>query len=113
MKRSKLSDFTGGWFVGDFSPAAFRTPLFEVSVKVHPKGEVWPTHYHKVATEYNCVVSGTVEIDGEKFTAGDLFEVPPLHVVSPTFLEDCTIVCVKVPSVIGDKYVVDEKEETR
>jgi quercetin dioxygenase-like cupin family protein len=105
--KNKLSDFNGGWFIGDFDLSLFKTKDFEVSVKIHPKGEVWDKHYHKVATEYNYVVSGTVIIDGESYTSGDLFTVQPGTVVDPDFAENCTIVCVKVPSLIGDKYVCE------
>lgn len=105
--KRHLSEFKGGWFIGDFEPSLLKTKDFEVSVKVHPKGEVWPKHYHKVATEFNCVVAGQVEIDGIVYKKDDIFVIPPMYVVDPTFLYDCTIVCVKTPCVIGDKYEVE------
>ena len=39
MQKFNLSDMTGGWFVGDFAPAAFTTNKFEVCYKHHTKGE--------------------------------------------------------------------------
>lgn len=110
ITKHKLSDFTGGWYVGDFEPSLKRTADFEASVKLHPKGEVWPKHYHKVATEYNFVFSGRVRIDGIEYVPGDIFVVHPGHVVDPEFLEDCVISCIKTPSVIGDKYEVDRSQ---
>jgi len=107
IEKRSLKDFIGGWFIGDFEPTLLRTKNFEVSVKIHPKGEVWPKHYHKEATEYNCVVDGKLEIDGVTYSKGDIFIIYPNYVVDPIFLEDCTIVCVKTPSVIGDKYEVE------
>lgn len=106
IERHHIDDFKGGWFVGDFSPSLLKTNQFEVSMKIHPKGEIWPKHYHKLATEYNCVVVGKVEIDGEIYESGDIFVIHPYFVVDPTFLEDCHIVCVKTPSVMNDKYEV-------
>ena len=45
MKLSRLEDTVGGWFVGNFDKAAYRTDACEVSYKYHHKGEKWPTHY--------------------------------------------------------------------
>ena len=106
IERKHLSDFKGGWFIGDFEPSLLKSSEFEVSVKLHPKGEIWPKHYHKVATEYNCVVQGKVRIYGEVYEQDDIFVVPPGCTVDPEFLEDCRIVCVKTPCVKGDKYEV-------
>lgn len=107
IEKRKIQEFTGGWFIGDFEPTLLKSKDFEVSVKTHPAGEIWDKHYHKVATEYNFVISGKVEIDNQIFVKDDIFIIPPDYVVDPTFLEDCTILCVKTPSVKGDKYVID------
>lgn len=108
-----ISEFTGGWFIGNFEPSILKTEDFEVSIKVHPKGEEWDKHTHKVATEYNYVVSGEMLVKihdedcYEHFKVGDIFVVPPGFVMEPTFLEDTTVVCIKTPSVKGDKYICD------
>ncbi len=97
---------TGGWFVGDFEPAAYRTKEFEVALKRHAKGEAWPVHYHAVATEINYLIRGVMTLKGERFSAGDVFMLEPREVADPVFLEDCEIITIKTPSVIGDKYEV-------
>ena len=51
-------------------------------------------------------MEGAVEFDGVIYKKGDLFVIHPEFVVDPNFLEDCSIMCVKTPSVVGDKYVV-------
>ena len=38
---------------------------------------------------------------------GDIFTIKPYEVADPTFYEDCTILCVKVPSNTQDKIMVD------
>jgi len=106
VKKYNLKDFKGGWFIGNFDPSIFKTKDFEISVKFHPKGEIWEKHYHKVATEYNCVISGKVEIDGVIYKKDDIFVIDKNYVVDPNFLEDCTIVCVKTPSHKNDKFVI-------
>ena len=53
MKILNIKDMEGGWFVGNFSPTAFKTEDFEVCYKVHKKGETWDYHYHKKSHEIN------------------------------------------------------------
>ena len=107
LKKYDLSDFKGGWFIGDFEPSLLKSENLEVSVKHHPKGELWDTHFHKVATEYNYLISGSMKVNGIYISAGEIFVVPPYYVVAPEFLEDCQIVCVKVPGAKNDKYVCE------
>jgi len=107
IEKHNISDFKGGWFIGDFNPSLLKTKDFEISIKTHPKDEVWDKHYHKIATEYNYVIEGIVKIDDVTYEKGDLFIIHPEFVVDPHFLVDCTIVCIKTPCVIGDKYVVE------
>lgn len=106
MKTAKLSDMHRGWFIGDFEPSVMRTPLFEVGVLTHRKGEAWPAHYHRVATEYNVLLEGSMRIAGKVIEVGDIFWFEPEDVADPEFLEDCKVLCVKRPSIIGDKYEV-------
>lgn len=106
MDVYRMEDMKGGWFIGDFADAVLRTDKFEVSYKVHPKGEAWDTHYHKVATEVNCLMRGRMTIAGQEFVPGDVFVIHPGEVADPLFLEDCELIVVKVPSVPGDKYTV-------
>jgi len=106
MKTTKLSDMWRGWFIGDFEPSVLRTKDFEVGVLTHLKGEQWPKHYHKIATEYNVLIKGSMRIADKLLEPGDIFWFDPTEPADPEFLEDCTVVCVKTPSIIGDKYEV-------
>ena len=47
MKKFKMSDMKGGWFVGDFEPSVLRTKNFEVGYHTHKKGDDTSNHYHK------------------------------------------------------------------
>jgi quercetin dioxygenase-like cupin family protein len=106
MKISKIADFTGGWFIGNFEPALLKTDKFEVGLKIHKKGERWPVHYHKVATEYNCMVSGKMILNGQEISTGDVFVFEPNEISKSEFIEDCYVIVVKTPSIPGDKYEV-------
>ena len=105
IEKYELKNFIGGWFIGSFEPSLYKTKQFEISVKFHPEGEIWDAHYHKISTEYNCVIEGSVKIDDEIFSKGDIFVVPPNKVVNPNFLKNCTIVCIKIPGEPNDKYL--------
>lgn len=106
MKKSHINNFWRGWFIGNFDPALLKTDQFEIGLLHHPKGEKWPKHYHKIGTEYNLLVEGRMIINGQEMIAGDIFVIEPNEVAEPDFLEDCKIVCVKMPSLPGDKYEV-------
>jgi quercetin dioxygenase-like cupin family protein len=106
MIVNKLSGFNHGWIIGDFENSLLRTKDFEICVRVHPKGDNHQAHFHKIATEYNVLVSGHMTMCGIELHSGDTFMVEPDEVADPVFHEDCTIVCVKVPSIPTDKFLV-------
>lgn len=109
MDIRKLTDFKGGWFVGDFKPSVYKTDQFEVCYKFHKKDEKWPTHYHKVATEITYLARGTMIIQGRILEAGNIFILHPGEVANPIFLTDCEVVIIKTPSIPGDKYEVSNE----
>lgn len=104
MKLFKIGDMHRGWFVGDFEPSVFRTKEFEVGVLTHKRGEYWAEHHHKVATEINVLLEGSMSVNGIHISVGDVFVIEPNESSAPVFYEDCKVLCVKTPSVIGDKY---------
>ena len=106
MKKYRIEDFHRGWFIGNFEPSLLKTDQFEVSLLRHSKGEKWASHYHAIATEYNVLITGMMKINGETLTDGDVFVFEPGDIADPEFLEDCVLVCVKTPSIPGDKYEV-------
>jgi len=106
VRLFELKDFTRGWIIGDFDPSILRTKDFEVGVLTHTKGEFWSPHYHKIAQEINVLLSGSMSCNGKLFAPGDIFVFDQGEVCSPIFHEDCKILVVKIPSVIGDKYAV-------
>ena len=105
MKRYKLSDSGDrGWFIGSFSRAIWRTDMYEVSYQFNPRGDTSPKHLHKIAKEISLITAGHVVANGEHFRTGDLFEIEPGEELFCEYLEDTYTVCVKQPSVLGDKY---------
>lgn len=104
MDVSHISKFTGGWFIGNFEPSLLKGAGFEASLKLHKKGENWPIHFHKSATEYNVVVVGRMTIQNVELNAGNVFVLHPYEVADPIFHEDTIIVCIKHPGATNDKF---------
>jgi hypothetical protein len=110
MNLYRIDEMVGGWFVGNFSPTAFATKDVEVSYKKHPKGEIWDLHYHEHVTEVNLLVRGKMILQGKTLTGGDIFILNPFEIADPEFLEDCEIVCVKLPGITNDKIIVHKEK---
>ena len=104
MRRARLADMTGGWFVGDFDPSCLRTSACEVACKHYEAGAAEPRHVHRVATELTLIASGRVVMNGTSFDAGDIIILEPGEPADFRTLEKTTTVVVKMPSVAGDKY---------
>ena len=106
MNVSNIKKMFKGWFIGNFKPSAFKTKTFEVSYKIHKRNEKWDYHYHKKATEINLVIKGRMKIRNKIIKKNQIFILKPKEIADPKFYQDTHIVCVKVPSVIGDKYLI-------
>lgn len=106
MEIKRIEDMIGGWFVGYFEPSVMKTKEFEVGYKLHKKGESWPVHYHRIATEITYLLRGRMIIGEKELTTGDIFTIFPYEIADPVFLEDCEVLIIKTPSVPGDKYEV-------
>jgi hypothetical protein len=106
MERFELKDFTGGWFVGNFSPSLFETDKFEVAVKSYVAGSLEKRHLHKIATEFTLIVSGKVRMNDQQYEGGDIIKINPGEDTDFEALTDVTTVVVKIPSVKNDKYVL-------
>ena len=53
------------------------------------------------------LVKGQMTMSGELIKEGEIFIMEPYEVADPEFLEDCVVLCIKAPSLPGDKYIVD------
>ena len=109
MIIKNIKDMIGGWYIGDFDPSAFKTKDFEVCYKKHEKGEKWDTHYHTKIVEINYLIKGKMIIQNTILKEGNIFILNPGEIASPTFLENCEIIIVKVPSIPNDKVIIKEK----
>ena len=101
-----LEDFVRGWFIGNFMPSIIRTIDFEVGRLIHKKNEKWPFHYHRYMDEINILLKGSMLLNERLLKVNDIFTIHKNEIACPVFLEECYILCIKVPSVIGDKECI-------
>lgn len=106
MIVSRLDSTIGGWYIGNFERAAYKTKGLEVSYKIHLAGEKWDWHYHEHLDEINLLVRGRMRIQGQEIHPGEIFILERMEIADPEFIEDCEIVCVKVPNFTNDKICV-------
>jgi mannose-6-phosphate isomerase-like protein (cupin superfamily) len=104
LERRNLDEMWKGWFVGAFEPTVLSTHDVEVGVKTYTAGDYEPLHHHRIATEITLIVSGSAEMDGEVFTAGEIVVIPPGRAVDFRVLQDTVTVVVKLPGASNDKY---------
>ena len=93
-----------GWFVGAFEPTAFKTDTCEVAIKHYEANDYDSSHYHKIATEITMIVSGEVEMNGDKYYAGDVIVIEPNDRTDFKALTKATTSVVKIPGQLNDKY---------
>jgi hypothetical protein len=106
MRLGRIEDTEKGWFIGDFPKAIFQSKDFEVSWRMHPAGQKWDLHYQENAIEINLLIDGEMILNGIKIIPGDIFILDPYEITDVDFIKDCSIVCVKTPSLPNDKVIV-------
>ena len=109
MKIFALKDMINGWVVGNFDPAAFKTENFEVGYHSYEKGAPTNHHYHKLSTEINVVIRGDIEINGKRFTDGDIFVLEPYMVSESKFYKNTELIVIRTNSNPTDKYCINNE----
>ena len=107
MKIFKLKDMHSGWFIGNFQPSVFKTNDVEVAIKKYREGDYENAHYHKLATEYTVIVSGTVKMNNEIYSEGDVIVIEPYESTDFRAITDVITTVVKLPGANNDKYLLN------
>lgn len=106
IEKYNIKDMFRGWFIGNFEPSVYKTNNFEVGYLLHKKGEMWDVHYHEYTTEINLLIEGKMILNNIEINKNEIFIINKNNIAAPIFLEDCYIICIKVPSIIGDKIII-------
>jgi mannose-6-phosphate isomerase-like protein (cupin superfamily) len=104
MKINNLTNMTRGWFIGNFLPTLWSTKEFEVAIQRYEKGDFEKPHVHKIATEINVIIEGSVSMNDIIYNKNDIITIEPGEKIEFKSITDSTLVVVKIPCVIGDKY---------
>lgn len=108
MIVTNIKQYTNGWYIGNFTPAVLQSKDFEIAHHSYPKGFEGNPHTHKIAAEYNYIVTGSLVASGQTLKRGDIFVYEPFDISDVIFLEDTDLIIVKVPSVPNDKYEMEK-----
>ncbi len=103
IKKYNLNEMFRGWFIGNFEPSVFKSSCIEVGYLFHKKGEIWNVHYHNNLIEVNLLVKGKMILNNMEINENEIFVINQKEIACPIFLEDCNIVCIKIPNIVGDK----------
>jgi quercetin dioxygenase-like cupin family protein len=106
MKTEHIDNFIKGWFVGKFEPSLLKDN-FEVGLHQHKAGEFHQDHYHKLGTEINLMVEGSLRINGQIVGPGDIFVLEPYEISQVEYLTDVKLVVVRNISNPNDKYEIN------
>ena len=101
-----IEKFTRGWLIGDFEPCIKRTPDFEIAILNHKKDEKWDFHFHEKAIEYNILLKGKMMINNILVEQNSIFIFEKNMISCPIFIDDCIVLCIKIPSIPTDKYII-------
>ncbi len=108
IERYRLEDMEKGWFIGAFEPTLFTTADVEVAVKKYKEGEYEESHHHKIATEITVIITGEVEMNGVRYSDGDIIKILPGISVNFRSITATTTVVVKIPGALNDKYITSQ-----
>lgn len=102
----QINEYVRGWLIGNFEPSIMKTTEYEIGIMSHFTGEHHGFHYHQHLTEFNILLSGKILLNNIPINAGTIFIMNKNIIACSKFLEDCKILCIKVPSVPGDKTII-------
>ena len=104
FEKYKLEDMIKGWFIGNFEPSLYKTNDVEVGIKKYSAGDFENSHYHKIATEFTVIISGTVELNGVQYFENEIIKIIPGVITNFKAITDVVTVVVKLPGANNDKY---------
>lgn len=106
LDNFNFENYTRGWLIGNFNPCIKKTKDFELGLLSHKKDEKWSYHYHKKSKEINILIDGKMLINNKIINKQEVFVFDKNIISCPIFIEDCKVLCIKIPSCPGDKYIL-------
>jgi hypothetical protein len=105
MRRFRLEDMVGGWFIGNFQPSVIRTEQFEATVRKYATGDTEPKHFQKSATEITVIIEGHARMGDQILQSNDIIVLNPGDSCDFEAITEVTLVAIKFPSLPDDKIL--------
>jgi quercetin dioxygenase-like cupin family protein len=106
MKHKKLKDAgRRGWFIGDFSEAAFQSKEVEICYCTEEPGPS-VKHYHTRCTEIVLIISGKLICQEIEFSDGDIIILEPGEINDFNYLAKTEMIGIKLPAGGNDKICI-------
>lgn len=110
-----LKNYESPWIIGAFYPSIIYTKDFEVAIFDFKADTITPVHKHMECIEINVIITGECLVYNNgikhKLKDGDIFSFPKGVYSKCHYLKDTKLLCIKTPSVPGDKHYKDKSEE--
>jgi len=106
MKKTSFAKMQGGWFIGNFKPAAHNINCGEAAVKKYVQGYVESSYCHEKASTLYVVISGEISFNGEICGANDVVYYGAGEVISLTAITNTIVMLV----VVGDVKFIRGKD---
>lgn len=105
MRIHKLKDMVRGWIVGKFNPNLYLKD-YEIGFKYYNKGDYENSHKHLLSEEVTIILFGEVEMNGVKYSEGDIVIQDKGEFTDFLCLSDRAIISVYRPdgSFSNDKF---------
>ena len=100
------NEYTQDNSVDEFKPSFFKSSLYEIEILKYKLGEKHIFYYHKISSEINLLLKGKMKINGCNIYTTQIFIYEPKQIICREFLEDCEILCIKIPSINDDNYII-------
>jgi len=97
-----------GYFLGNFSPAIYKSEHVEMAIKKYRFGNYDGGYYRKFDTEIFLILSGKIEFNGNILAKGDMVKYDPGEVKHLFPLEDSECLVIRFPGTKKDLYYEDE-----
>lgn len=104
IERFSIDQFTRGWVIGKFEKSLFRDPSFEFAIKTMVASEIDVLHHHKIADEVTVIISGSVLVNGEVFSSGEIALIRAGESCQTEAITDTVMAVIKTPAASNDKY---------
>lgn len=109
MKLHHLNNMVRGWIVGKFTPNVYNKD-YELGFRYYNKGDYEKAHKHLLSEEVTIILLGEVEMNGIKYSEGDVVIQEKGEFTDFLCLSDRVITAVYRPdgSFPNDKYFKED-----